>query len=396
MTLPHKLSVPPMGNPPACYVHRRCKRQTFPTMLFLLRCSRHMSQQTSTVYQLDYPACGILRTFHSLSFRKCEPAVKPRLDKEVQPISCALLKQAALCDCTTMTHGSSGLIRKVECTTLSSLSRVLKDKASSAYFTLINHLSNQLNTRSSSSVQPDLPFKQTSGLTCTLADNGVLRILFNRPEKKNALTIEIYETMISILEQATYNPQVNLVTVSGLGDFFSSGNDFSIFEQTVRDGGNLQDVSVQLLRTVQRFVDALIAFPKILIALVNGPAIGIPVTTLALYDYVIASDKVYFQTPFTQLGVAPEGCSSYTFPLVMGSTKVSFNFSNFAANEILLFNHRLSVNEALSRGLVNVIYKEKFFTEQCNLFIRELSELPAEVIPLSFLTLVVTLFLCLP
>ncbi|KAF8571088.1 hypothetical protein P879_01988 [Paragonimus westermani] len=346
-------------------------------MLFLLRCSRHMSRQTSTVYQLDYSACGIFRTFHSLSFRKCEPAVKPvkpRLDEEVQPNACALFKQTALCDCTTMTHGSSGLTGKVEWVTWSSLSRVLKDKASSAYFTLINHLSNQPNTRSSSSMQPDLPFKQTSGLTCTLADNGVLRILFNRPEKKNALTIEMYETMISILEQATYSPQVNLVTVSGLGDFFSSGNDFSIFEQTVRNGGNLQDLSIQLLRTVQRFVDALIAFPKILIALVNGPAIGIPVTTLALYDYVIASDKVYFQTPFTQLGVAPEGCSSYTFPLLMGSTK---------ANEILLFNHRLSVNEALSRGLVNVIYKENEFTQQCNLFIRELSELPAEALRYS-------------
>ncbi|KAF5403393.1 Enoyl-CoA delta isomerase 2 mitochondrial, partial [Paragonimus heterotremus] len=356
----------------ATFILHLRKEITVPlTMIFLLRCSRHISRQTFTANHLDYPACRLLRTFHLL------PAIKPvrsMLDEEVQPIACARLKHAILYDYTTMIYGSSGLAGKVQWILCSSFCRILKDKASSAYFTLANHLSNQLNTRSSSSMRPGLPFKQTSGLTCILADNGVLQILFNRPEKKNALTIEMYETMVSILEQATHNPQVNLVTVSGLGDFFSSGNDFSIFEQTVRNGGNLQDLSTQLLQTVQRFVDALIAFPKILIALLNGPAIGIPVTTLALYDHVVASDKVYFQTPFTQLGVAPEGCSSYTFPLLMGPTK---------ANEILLFNHRLSVDEALSRGLVNVVYKENEFTQQCDLFIRELSQLPVQALRYS-------------
>ncbi|KAF6773156.1 hypothetical protein AHF37_07496 [Paragonimus kellicotti] len=58
----------------------------------------------------------------------------------------------------------------------------------------------------------------------------------------------------------------------------------------------------------------------------------------------------------------------------MGSTK---------ANEILLFNHRLSVSEALSRGLVNVIYKENEFTQQCDLFVRELSQLPVQALRYS-------------
>jgi len=97
------------------------------------------------------------------------------------------------------------------------------------------------------------------------------------------------------------------------------------------------------INLVERYIDAFIDFPKPIIGVVNGPAFGIMVTTLALMDCVIAADNATFTTPFTSLGQAPEGCSTYTFPRILGPG---------VASQMLLFNYKLPVQEALARGLV--------------------------------------------
>lgn len=118
---------------------------------------------------------------------------------------------------------------------------------------------------------------------------------------------------------------------------------------------------------------AFYSFPKILIAVVNGPAIGITATTVALCDVIYCSNTAYFYTPFTKLGLCCEGCSSYTFPRILGNSK---------ANEMLLLNHKMSAEEALQFNFVSKVYDPresgKVWEE-----IEKLSELPLESIKVT-------------
>ena len=73
----------------------------------------------------------------------------------------------------------------------------------------------------------------------------------------------------------------------------------------------------------REFIGALILFPKPVIAVVNGPAVGMGVSMLPLCDIVYASDKASFHCPWARLSQTPEGCASHTFPNVLGMAMVS-------------------------------------------------------------------------
>ncbi|KIW04613.1 uncharacterized protein PV09_04360 [Verruconis gallopava] len=96
-------------------------------------------------------------------------------------------------------------------------------------------------------------------------------------------------------------------------------------------------------------------YPKILIAAVNGAAIGWGCTQLYNFDLVYASRRAVFQTPFTSLGFAPEGGSSYTFPKIMGKHH---------ANRLLIASDKLTAEEMYISGYVTQVLDEKNFVDQ--------------------------------
>lgn len=100
---------------------------------------------------------------------------------------------------------------------------------------------------------------------------------------------------------------------------FSSGNDLTQAADPSDDddGSDVRKHFVPLDKMVTSFI----RFPKLLIAICNGPAVGIAATVLGLCDIVYASKTAYFYTPFTALGLCAEGCSSVTFPKLMGTSK---------------------------------------------------------------------------
>ena len=153
----------------------------------------------------------------------------------------------------------------------------------------------------------------------------------NRPKKRNAITFEMYNEIQAALDEAAARDDVAVAVLTGSGEFYSSGNDLSNFANIPPEGPAA--LAEQAGDVLEAFVDKFITFPKVLVAAVNGPAVGIPVTTLPLCDIVYASHTATFHTPFTSLGQSPEACSSVTFPAIFGQTR---------ANEMLLFGRKIS------------------------------------------------------
>ncbi|XP_054841835.1 enoyl-CoA delta isomerase 2 [Eublepharis macularius] len=176
-------------------------------------------------------------------------------------------------------------------------------------------------------------------------EEKITKIMLNRPDKKNAINLVMYGEIMQALDKAAKDDST-LTVITGCGDYFSSGNDLNNFAENVDE--LMKDSGKWLAKFIHNFVD----FPKPLVAMVNGPAIGIAATLLGLCDMVYATDRATFHTPFSQLGLSPEGCSSYTFPKIMGAAK---------ANEMLLFNKIITADEAYTKGLVTEVFADNTF-----------------------------------
>jgi enoyl-CoA hydratase/carnithine racemase len=140
---------------------------------------------------------------------------------------------------------------------------------------------------------------------------SVLEVLFNRPEKKNALTRAMYAAVVDAFHQADATPSIRAVLLSGAGDTFTSGNDIKDFQSraTTNEASHASP-----------FLDALSSLATPLVAAVNGAAIGVGTTMLAHADLVIAAKTARFVMPFTSLGLVPEAASSLLFPRLVGWT----------------------------------------------------------------------------
>lgn len=173
-------------------------------------------------------------------------------------------------------------------------------------------------------------------LICETAD-GVLRLQLNRPAKKNALSLAMYDALATALTAADQDPAVRAVLIHGSADVFTSGNDLHDFQESPPSGED---------SPVYRFMFAISSFSKPVVAAVAGPAVGIGLTMLLHCDLVYAAESARFQAPFINLAVLPEAGSSLLMPAQLGYR---------AAAEILMLGEPFSSAEALRYGLITEV-----------------------------------------
>jgi len=175
--------------------------------------------------------------------------------------------------------------------------------------------------------------------TATL--NGVATIEIARPEKKNALTVAMYQAMSDALHAAREDTAVRAVLITGQPGIFTSGNDIEDFMKRAPGQG-----SEAMDSPVFRFMRALLECDKPVVAAVTGAAIGIGTTMLLHCDFVYVSDEARLAMPFVALGLVPEFASSLIVPQLMGHRR---------AAEKLLTGDPFTAAQAVDCGIATAV-----------------------------------------
>lgn len=168
-------------------------------------------------------------------------------------------------------------------------------------------------------------------------EDGLRTITLNRPAKRNAITMAMYAELADALAGATENPDIRVVLLTGSGGSFTAGNDLKDMAANPPTGDDAPPL---------RFLAALHALRPVLVAEVDGPAIGVGTTVLPHCDLAYASARAVFRLPFVDLGLVPEAASTLLLPRLVGARK---------AAELMLFGEPFAAAEALGMGLLNAV-----------------------------------------
>ncbi|KDN41927.1 hypothetical protein RSAG8_07144, partial [Rhizoctonia solani AG-8 WAC10335] len=178
--------------------------------------------------------------------------------------------------------------------------------------------------------------------------DGLATIQLNRPNTLNALTSDDYEFLSETLRKVDKMPDVLVTIIQASGRAFCSGTDVGARHEDTNPNKSARRKAL-IFGTLSNtdLSDALSSHSKILVALLNGPAIGIAAAMLGHFDFIYAMPQASIAVPFSFIGLTSEQNASATFANRMGLPK---------ATEVLLWGRKMSAEELERNGFVNQIF----------------------------------------
>lgn len=192
-------------------------------------------------------------------------------------------------------------------------------------------------------------------------DETLLLLKINRPDKKNALTLDMYKALIDGLEEAEQDDSVRVVVISGTAGCFTSGNDILDF---MAAAGQPDKAALPL-----KFLQTISTCSKPIVAAVEGVAVGIGTSMLLHCDLVFCSETSRFQLPFARLGLVPEGGTSLLLPQQLGH-RLAF--------ELMVLGNAVDGHRAAELGIVNHVVSEPL--SEAVKTARQLATLPPQAV----------------
>lgn len=200
--------------------------------------------------------------------------------------------------------------------------------------------------------------------THVTTSDGVIEVVLDRPEKKNALTSDMYAAMATAIERADAEPSVRAVLISSVGDTFCAGNDLQDFVSSPPTADS----------PVVRFLGTLAGTSVPLVVAVQGPAVGVGATMLLHADHVVAAETASLRYPFASMALVPEAGSSMLLPRVTGHLR---------AAELLLTGEPVSATRAAQLGLVSRVVAPGEELDEARGFVARLRRQPPAALRLT-------------
>jgi enoyl-CoA hydratase len=171
-------------------------------------------------------------------------------------------------------------------------------------------------------------------------DGPVRTVTMSRPERLNAVNEQLHRALADVWSGLAADDDVRAVVLTGAGRAFSAGGDTDYLTRVADD----PQYRYRTMAEARRIVTEMLAFPKPVVAAVNGPAVGLGCSIAVLSDVVFMSDRAFFADPHVSLGVVAADGGVLAWPLLM---------SILRAKEYLLTGDRIDAATAERIGLAN-------------------------------------------
>jgi 2-(1,2-epoxy-1,2-dihydrophenyl)acetyl-CoA isomerase len=198
--------------------------------------------------------------------------------------------------------------------------------------------------------------------------HGIARITFNRPDARNAVSIEMRTALIDSMLEVEKDESIRCVVLRGAGKNFMAGGDVKSFAELARlDPGERHSHFVKRIHTIQPLLIAMQRMQKPVVCVVQGAAVGFGFSLAMACDLVVASSDARFACSYIGIGTSPDGSGSYYLPQLVGLKK---------AMEIAMLGDFIDAPDALAMGLINRVAEEGALDEEAEKLIQRLVKAP--------------------
>lgn len=204
--------------------------------------------------------------------------------------------------------------------------------------------------------------------------DGVMRITLNRPDRANAIPPEARERLIELFAQADGDVSIRVVVLQSTGKHFCSGADVGRISGSLGSERTAGSTMRTMLNGAQRLVAAVLDCGKPVVAVVQGPAVGLGSHLAYACDLVVASEDAWFAEPFVLRGLALDAAGAYLLPRRVGLQK---------AKELAFLGDRLSAREAMGLGMINRVCAAGELEQEAEALVSRLAQAATTAIALS-------------